>query len=110
MKGIHKVVAVAIGIAALLVTAPVQAQETKQRPAQLSKRIVAAKKATHRLILQVNTNDAPMMNLALNNATNVAQYYKDLGEKVAIEIVTFGPGLQRRMPRQLRESADRLQR
>ena len=34
-----------------------------------------------------------MMNLALNNATNVAQYYKDLGEKVAIEVVTFGPGL-----------------
>ena len=47
----------------------------------------------HRLILQVNTNDPAMMNLALNNATNVAQYYKDLGEKVTIEIVTFGPGL-----------------
>ena len=34
-----------------------------------------------------------MMNLALNNATNVAQYYKDLGENVAIDVVTFGPGL-----------------
>jgi uncharacterized protein len=34
-----------------------------------------------------------MMNLALNNATNVAQYYNDLFEKVTIEIVTFGPGL-----------------
>jgi uncharacterized protein len=34
-----------------------------------------------------------MMNLTLNNATNVAQYYKDLGEKVSIEVVTFGPGL-----------------
>ena len=33
------------------------------------------------------------MNLALNNAANAAQYYKDLGEKVAIEVVTFGPGL-----------------
>ena len=33
------------------------------------------------------------MNLALNNATNVAQYYKDAGEKVKIEVVTFGPGL-----------------
>jgi len=51
-----------------------------------------AKKA-HRLILQVNTNDPAMMNLALNNATNVEQYYKDLGEKVEIEIVTFGAGL-----------------
>jgi len=33
------------------------------------------------------------MNLALNNAMNVTQYYRDLGEKVQIEVVTFGPGL-----------------
>jgi hypothetical protein len=30
---------------------------------------------------------------ALNNASNVVQYYKDLGEKVSIEVVTFGSGL-----------------
>lgn len=47
----------------------------------------------HRLILQVNTNDAAAMNLALNNATNVTEYYKELGEKVKIEVITFGPGL-----------------
>jgi len=47
----------------------------------------------HRLILQVNTNEPAAMNLALNNAANVAQYYKELGEKVKIEVVTFGPGL-----------------
>ena len=52
----------------------------------------AANKA-HRLILQVNTNESAMMNLALNNATNVEQYYKSIGEKVEIEVVTFGPGL-----------------
>jgi intracellular sulfur oxidation DsrE/DsrF family protein len=34
-----------------------------------------------------------MMNLALNNATNVVQYYKGMGKKVSIEVVTFGPGL-----------------
>jgi len=48
---------------------------------------------THRLVLQVNTNDPPAMNLALNNAANVAQHYKEVGEKVTIEVVTFGPGL-----------------
>ena len=53
----------------------------------------AVDKKLHRLVLQVNTNEPAMMNLALNNATNVAQYYKDLGEKVTIEVVTFGPGL-----------------
>lgn len=53
----------------------------------------ATKKKEHHLILQVNTNDPAAMNLALNNATNVAQYYKDVSEKVKIEVVTFGPGL-----------------
>lgn len=53
----------------------------------------ATKKREHHLILQVNTNDRAAMNLALNNAINVAQYYKDAGEKVKIEVVTFGPGL-----------------
>jgi intracellular sulfur oxidation DsrE/DsrF family protein len=52
----------------------------------------AASKA-HHLILQVNTNDPATMNLALNNAANVEQYYRDLNEKVEIEIVAFGPGL-----------------
>jgi uncharacterized protein len=48
---------------------------------------------THRLILQVNTNDPAAMNLTLNNASNVAQHYKEIGEKVKIEVITFGSGL-----------------
>jgi uncharacterized protein len=47
----------------------------------------------HHLILQVNTNDPAAMNLALNNATNVLQYYGALSEKVKVEVVAFGPGL-----------------
>jgi uncharacterized protein len=50
-------------------------------------------KKQHQLILQVNTNDPAAMNLALNNATNVVQYYGDLREKVKVEVVAFGPGL-----------------
>ena len=53
----------------------------------------AAENKEHRLILQLNTNDAAAMNLALNNALNVTQYYKEIGESVKIEVVTFGPGL-----------------
>ena len=52
-----------------------------------------AQKKEHRLILQVNANDPAAMNLALNNAANVTQYYKEVGEAVKIEVVTFGPGL-----------------
>ena len=54
---------------------------------------VAPKGKEHRRVLQVNSNDAAAMNLTLNNATNVTEYYKGLGEKVQIEVVTFGPGL-----------------
>lgn len=82
----------AVAAVSILMITPASAQEQKHAPASHLKRHATADKQ-HRLILQVNTNDAAMMNLALNNATNVVQYYKDRGEKVSIEIVTFGPGL-----------------
>lgn len=79
-------------VALLIVALPAAAQAKKQPATQMSKRPLVDKKL-HHLVLQVNTNDPATMNLALNNATNVAQYYKDRGEKVTIEVVTFGPGL-----------------
>ena len=79
----------AVIMAALLIITPT-AQAKKQATVQTSKPPLAK---AHRVVLQVNTNEPAMMNLALNNATNVAQYYKELGEKVSIEVVTFGPGL-----------------
>jgi uncharacterized protein len=67
-------------------------QASKQKLAQVAKPTEIVAKP-HHLLLQVNSNEPAMMNLALNNATNVAQYYRDLGEEVSIEVVTFGPGL-----------------
>jgi intracellular sulfur oxidation DsrE/DsrF family protein len=49
--------------------------------------------ATNKIAIQVNQNDKAVMDLALNNAKNVIDYYKSKGEKVAVEIVTYGPGL-----------------
>jgi len=83
-------VALVLGLA--LSVPPAAAQVTKHSAVQAPKPPVVERKP-HRLVLQVNTNEPAMMNLALNNATNVAQYYQDLGEKVEIEVVTFGPGL-----------------
>src|SRR5258707_13618271 len=80
-------------IVALLIVAPPSAAQVKKQPAAKMLKRPAVDKKLHRLVLQVNTNEPATMNLALNNATNVAQYYKDLGEKVTIEVVTFGPGL-----------------
>jgi intracellular sulfur oxidation DsrE/DsrF family protein len=48
---------------------------------------------THRLAIQVDQNDPVTMNLALNNAKNVLDYYRDKGETAAVEIVAYGPGL-----------------
>jgi uncharacterized protein len=47
----------------------------------------------HRLAVQVDVNDPATMNLALNNVSNAAQHYSDIGQKVEIEVVAFGPGL-----------------
>jgi intracellular sulfur oxidation DsrE/DsrF family protein len=47
----------------------------------------------HRVAIQVDQNDPAVMNLALNNATNVFEYYLKKGEPVEINIVTYGPGL-----------------
>src|SRR5437879_6316031 len=49
--------------------------------------------AMHRVAIQVNQNDKAVMELALNNVRNINEYYKAKGETVAIELVTYGPGL-----------------
>jgi intracellular sulfur oxidation DsrE/DsrF family protein len=53
----------------------------------------AADAKSHRVAIQVNQNDPAVMNLALNNATNIMEDYKAKGETVEIQIVTYGPGL-----------------
>lgn len=78
------VCALAIGVGS------VQAQ-SPSRP----QKVVATKPAAkiHKLAIQIDENDPKVMNLALNNAKNVLEYYKSKGEQVTVELVTFGPGL-----------------
>lgn len=47
----------------------------------------------HKVAIQVSQSDKAQMDLALNNARNVIEYYKGKGETVLVEIVTYGPGL-----------------
>ena len=67
-----------------------------------SKKVASKKVATtkvpqapkaHRLLIQVDQNDPAVMNLALNNATNVIDYYRAKGEDVDVDVITYGPGL-----------------
>jgi len=52
-----------------------------------------ADEAKHRLTIHVDQNDPQVMNLALNNATHVIEYYRSKNEDVDVDIVTYGPGL-----------------
>jgi len=54
---------------------------------------LAADGKSHRVSIQVDQNDPQVMNLALNNATNVIEFYRGKKEDVEVDIVTYGPGL-----------------
>lgn len=47
----------------------------------------------HKVAIHVNQDDPAVMNMALNNAQNIASHYASQGQEVTIEIVTYGPGL-----------------
>ena len=79
----------AMAFAACLPGASVEAQ-TESKPTRSA---TAKGKAVHKVAIQVSQNDKAQMDLALNNAKNVIEFYKGKGEPVAIEIVTYGPGL-----------------
>jgi uncharacterized protein len=76
---------------ALAGTTGAHAQTVKQ--AAQTKPTKSVPEVKHKVAIQVNQNDKAVMDLALNNAKNVVDYYKSKGESVAIEIVTYGPGL-----------------
>jgi intracellular sulfur oxidation DsrE/DsrF family protein len=54
---------------------------------------LAADGKPHHIAIQVDQNDPQVMNLALNNASNIIEYYRAKNEDVDIDVVTYGPGL-----------------
>jgi uncharacterized protein len=53
----------------------------------------AADNKPHRIAFHVDQNDPALMNLVLNNVSNLLEYYHGKGEQVQIEVVAYGPGL-----------------
>ena len=47
----------------------------------------------HRVTIQIDQNDPALMNMELNNANNVIEYYRGRNEEVDLDIVAYGPGL-----------------
>jgi intracellular sulfur oxidation DsrE/DsrF family protein len=54
---------------------------------------LAADTKPHRVTIQIDQNDPQVMNLVLNNATNVIEHYRARNEDVDIDVVAYGPGL-----------------
>lgn len=97
-KTILTFAALLLGAAVALPSASwAQSEGKSAAPARASAQKKVAKsssaKTTHKVAIQVAEKNTQLMNLALNNARNIVDYYKSKGEEVAIEIVTFGPGL-----------------
>ena len=75
---------------ALMLASPAIAQPQSKAPSSEAR---PGQTRLHRVVIQVSQNDPAVMNMALNNAENLAKYYKDKGEKVDIEFVAYGAGL-----------------
>ncbi len=48
---------------------------------------------SHRLLLQIDSDDQQTMNMVMGNALNAKKYYDDKGEPLQVEIVAYGPGI-----------------
>ena len=73
----------AVALASLILASGALAADTKaEHPAK-----------PHRVLIQIDQNDPAVMNLALNNATNIIEYYRSKGKEVAVDVVAYGPGL-----------------
>jgi uncharacterized protein len=80
-----------LAVASIACLSLVSAVSADQVPAKEAKAERPA--VLHRVAIQVNQEDPAVMNLALNNAANVIEYYRSKGEDVSVDIVTYGPGL-----------------
>jgi intracellular sulfur oxidation DsrE/DsrF family protein len=81
-----------LALTALMLAAWLQSGSVDAQAADKPAATQAAAKV-HKVAIQVSQNDKAQMDLALNNARNITEYYKAKGETALIEIVTYGPGL-----------------
>ena len=73
-------------IASLLMTLAATMAHAQQAPLQ------DKPFAEHKIVLQLSDNDAKRQGLVISVANNLMKFYDP--DKVAIEIVTFGPGIE----------------
>jgi intracellular sulfur oxidation DsrE/DsrF family protein len=72
--------------ATLLIATPVTSAHAQQTPPQ------DKPFAEHKVVLQLSDNDAKKQGMVISVASNLMKFYDP--DKVAVEIVTFGPGIE----------------
>jgi intracellular sulfur oxidation DsrE/DsrF family protein len=88
----HRIRAAAIGGATLaLIVGSALPCLAQSKPQSLMTQGQKAK--AHRVVVQVTQNDPAVMNMALNNVENLVNYFHDKGEKIEVEVVAYGAGL-----------------
>jgi intracellular sulfur oxidation DsrE/DsrF family protein len=94
----HWIKAAAIGGAtlALIVGATLSGFAQSKPQSAMTAMTQAQKTKVHRVVVQVTQNDPAVMNMALNNVENLVNYFHDKGEKIEVEVVAYGAGLNMR--------------
>ncbi len=85
----HRRRAAAIGGATLALTVGAVLRSVAEPKPQTA----MTKPRMHRVVVQVTQNDPAVMNMALNNVENLVNYFHDKGEKIEVEVVAYGAGL-----------------
>jgi intracellular sulfur oxidation DsrE/DsrF family protein len=80
-------------ILAVCCVSPVLAQQSEHLAPLVPHSEPTKMARTHRVVIQVTQNDPVVINMALNNAENLVKLYKDKGDKIEIEFVAYGAGL-----------------
>ena len=87
-----KLVLIIIGVFILFASAQAEKVEQPKRVTAKPEALEAKPFAEHHVVLHISTGDAFAQKLVLNNAQNLSKRYGP--DKVAIEIVAYGPGLR----------------
>ena len=85
MNKLRNLLRVVAGVAVLGMTLPCS-EQAQQVPLQ------DKPFAEHKIVLQLSDNDVRKQNLVISVANNLLKFYDP--DKVAIEVVTFGPGIE----------------
>ncbi|MGB7034347.1 MAG: hypothetical protein WBD71_02380 [Xanthobacteraceae bacterium] len=90
-RGTRWAVSISLGLAAAFIATAFAAAQAPRTAAAENNALADKPFADHRLVLQLSDDDAKKQSLVISVAYNLLKFYGP--DKIAIEVVTFGPGI-----------------